>query len=171
MKQLRHLFTFAIIAAMLVGSFDASAKTKRSKRGRSKAKTSKTTKTSKTSNENEYDLEFFQIVVELANTQCPMDLEDGLVMKSITMEGTKMYYNAVVSDDEMIEMMRDYPDLFSGVMKKELLKGLRDDAFDDDEMLDAMIKLGITVNCRFYAEGESSPILIIPMTAKELKNV
>ena len=168
MKHLRNFFALAMIAVMVVGSFDASAKTKRTKSGKSKAKTSKTTKSRKNSNQLDYDLEFFQNVVSLANTQCPMYLDEGLVVNSITMEGTGMYYNSTVSDNEMIEVMRQSPELFTSLMKSKSILSEMCEAYDD-EMIDTMIKLGITVNFRFYAEGSNRPILNVPITAKELK--
>ncbi|MBR5638321.1 MAG: hypothetical protein IKW83_01020 [Muribaculaceae bacterium] len=172
MKQLRSFFTVTMIAVMLVGALDANAKTKRSKTNKSKSKTTKTTKTPKKSHQSDYDLEFFQQVAKFANMETPIDCGEGIVVKSITMEGTKFCFNYSVTDDELCEMIRDYPDLFTSFMKSEgIVKDLRNDMFDDDGMLDAVIRLGITFNFRIYAQGEMKPLLVIPITGKEMKNI
>ena len=172
MRQLRDFFAFAMIALMLVGSFDTSAKTKRSKTNKSKSKTTKTTKSPKKSYQSDYDLEFFQQVANIANIATPIDCGDGIVVKSITMEGKDFCYNVTFSDDEMCELMRDYPEIFTQAMKSSgIVESLRHDVFDDDAMLNALVRLGITINLKYYAEGESKPILIFPITSKELKNI
>lgn len=171
MKQLKHFLAFALIAAMMLGAVDANAKTKRTKTNRSK--TTRTTKKPQNNN-GIFTLEFFQNVINEANSYTPIDEGDGVILTSITMKGTNIYYDAEITDDELIETIKEMPTLFEAYMKSYMTNYMCEtySSYAGGSMIfDEMVKLGITMNFRFHEQGKSASLMAIKITPQDMKAV
>lgn len=115
-----------------------------------------------------YDLEYFNSVVEDANSRTPIDTGGGIILKNITMEGTDIFNDFVVSNDKFIRMCNLYPNLLNSLFRQMTCKVFYD-LFCEDE-LDAMIELGITFNVRLFIDGISTPQLLVSLSAQDVKD-
>lgn len=97
MRILKSIFTFALVALMLVGTIDAGAKSRRNKTKVRKSKTATVAKSKITAQEV---IEVFDYSLGLLASQCPYECSDGVMLHSVS------FKNKCV--DMVMSYTRDY---------------------------------------------------------------
>lgn len=121
-------------------------------------------------NDNFVDMKTFQQMINVVNSQTPIDTGYGIVINSIFMEGKTIYYDAVVTDTDISDVLAINPELMKDILKPAMAKSFYD-SFKSSGILNNMVSMGISLNFRFYKENASDPILTIPVSAREIKRL
>lgn len=121
-----------------------------------------------------FNLESFRQMVKSWDASTPQDLGDGITLVRVSMNGTNIYYDATTPYSfVMIYELLDEEE--EEEVREEVAKELYDlyHALDSkkDTILDNMIKLGITINYRYYAGSDDIPYRTISLPASYIKRV
>lgn len=121
-----------------------------------------------------FNLESFRQMVNSWDASTPQDLGDGITLVRVSMNGTNIYYDATTPYSfVMIYELLDEEE--EEEVREEVAQELYDlyHALDSkkDTILDNMIKLGITINYRYYAGSDDIPYRTISLPASYIKRV
>lgn len=126
------------------------------------------------SKEYPLNMESFRQMVRSWNASTPQDIGDGLIVFKISMEGKNINYDISTPYSIML-----FFSAFDSEEKEEVRKETAQEVYDilnrlsstKNKLINNMIKLGITVNYRYYAEDDTVPFTVIKMPASYIKRV
>ena len=121
-----------------------------------------------------FNMESFRQMVNSWNASAPQDLGDGMTLIGVSMKGTDIYYD--VSTPYSYVLMFEILDADE---KEEIKRDVAIDLYDlytalgsnKTTILDNMVKLGITINYRYYAGNDNIPYETVRMSASYIKRV
>lgn len=124
-------------------------------------------------NNKKYNLEYFRQLVKSLNKSTPQYLEDDMVITSITMEGSKIFYNTKVpsymvvgfmmlTEDEKEETRREIAEEFYDYFSKI-------DTRQKNSIINEMISLGISINYRYYVDDITAPVYTVSLPSSYIK--
>ena len=126
-------------------------------------------------NKSNYNLEYFRQLVKSLNNSTPQYLENDMVITSVTMEGTKIFYNTkvpsymvvgimVLTEDEKEETRREIAEEIYEFFSKI-------DTRQKNSIINEMISLGISINYRYYVDDVTSPVYTVSMPSSYIKKI
>ena len=120
-----------------------------------------------------FTLEDVKKQIEMENQSTPKPIDDGVVLKSVTMKGVNIYYDYEVTDEIL-------PSDISPEVKESMTRLLTNDQkqhFKDNrahfigEGFSQVVELGVICNYRYFAKGGKKPIITVSFPASKIQSI
>lgn len=112
-----------------------------------------------------------EITVTETNSSCPMEIEEGMTMTKVFLEGENVVYQYEITQKEGEDL---YAEFFAGETFQETKESILSELKADDKDLQAFVTLcvksGVGIIYK-YSEPATGRQLDIPISAEELKGL